>query len=369
MRPAAVEVELDEDLRLLGLPLDPRGPAHPSLRSSVPSAMHLGECLLERRHLVGGADRDPQPAVRAGLPDQHAAVEQRLPDSMTVLEAAEQYEVGVARRRPASPCSRSQATVPSRSARSSSTLPSSSRRVPQRRQRDRLGDRRQVVGQPHDAQRVADLGCGGEVAQPGPGQRERLAHRAGDDQVAVLRAAARARWGCRRGGTRRTPRRPPPARRRARRGLAQRRDRLGRQRGAGRVVRRRQQHHARPLLLDQRARVVEVEGEVRLAVAGHPLGDRVAGVLGIHRVRRREAERHPARAAERLQELQHHLVGAVGRPDLVGASTPVAEVAPPAPRAARRTRGRGSGSGSWPPRRPRRRCRPPPRRTAGRGSR
>ena len=57
-------------------------------------------------------------------------------------------------------------------------------------------------------------------------------------------------------------------------------DRLERQRGAGRVVRARQQHHARLPLLDQVVRVVEVEGEVALAVPDDPLGDGVAGVLG-----------------------------------------------------------------------------------------
>ena len=50
--------------------------------------------------------------------------------------------------------------------------------VPQRGARDGLGDRGEVVGQPDDAQRVADLRRRGEVAEPGAGERERLAHRA-----------------------------------------------------------------------------------------------------------------------------------------------------------------------------------------------
>ena len=45
----------------------------------------------------------------------------------------------------------------------------------------------------------------------------------------------------------------------------------------------------RPPLQDQLAGGVEVEGEVLGPVPGHPLGEGVAGVLGIHRVRRREA--------------------------------------------------------------------------------
>ena len=125
------------------------------------------QCLLERRHLVGGADRHPQPAVRAGLADQHAAVEQPLPDSMPVGERSRTTRSWRRSRRPGGPAPRSQATVASRSARSSSTVPSSSGACRSAAQRDRLGDRGQVVGQPDDADRVADRRVGGEVADAG----------------------------------------------------------------------------------------------------------------------------------------------------------------------------------------------------------
>ena len=57
----------------------------------------------------------------------------------------------------------------------------------QRGPRDRLGDRGQVVGQPHEQQRVDHGRVGGEVAEPGAGERERLGHRAGDDQPGPAR--------------------------------------------------------------------------------------------------------------------------------------------------------------------------------------
>ena len=89
----------------------------------------------------------------------------------------------------------------------------------------------------------------------------------------------------------------------------------------------------------------------------------------VHGVRRLEAERAPARAAERLEQLLDDLVGAVGRPHLPPGQ-PVAEVGGQvgAQRAARP----GPGSGSAPPatrrRRPARWPRPAPA-TAGTGSR
>ena len=65
-------------------------------------------------------------------------------------------------------------------------------------------------------------------------------------------------------------------------------------------------------------RDVGVEPEVRLATARDPAGERVAGVLGVHRVRRREGQHRATRTAERLQDVQHDLVRAVGGPDLLG---------------------------------------------------
>ena len=192
-------------------------------------------------------------------------------------------------------------------------------RVPQRRQRGRLGDGREVVGQPHDPDRVADRRVGGEVAEPRAGERERLAHRAASPRGCGAAAAARARSACRPGGTRRTPRRrrrcrpsstprprtasrPPRAAAPCRSGCsgsaAARRAAAARGRASRAASRSREKSSAR--------------WPTTHSVIG------VAGVLGIHRVRRREAQRHPAGSAEGLQELQHHLVGAVGRPHHVG---------------------------------------------------
>ena len=87
-----------------------------------------------------------------------------------------------------------------------------------------------------------------------------------------------------------------------------------RQRRAGRVVRRGAAAPRRALLGPMARGAVEVEGEVLRGGAGDLLGERVAGVVGVHRVRRGEAQRGAARSAEGLQQLEHDLVGAVGRP-------------------------------------------------------
>ena len=50
--------------------------------------------------------------------------------------------------------------------------------VRQRGQRGGLGDRRQVVRQPHQLHGVDHGRVGGQVAQPQPGRAERLGHRA-----------------------------------------------------------------------------------------------------------------------------------------------------------------------------------------------
>ena len=173
----------------------------------------------------------------------------------------------------------------------------------------------------------------GEVAEPGAGERERLAHRPADDEV---RGPAEQLERTRGAGA------PELAvglvdddhtTCRGGRG-ADDGDRRQRQGRAGRVVRRRQQYDGGPVLLDDGDGVVDVEGEVGLTVTEHPAGHRVTGVLGVHRVGRRERHRRATGPAEGLQELQHHLVGPVRRPDLVGGDS-VSEVAPPGPRAAR----------------------------------
>ena len=99
-------------------------------------------------------------------------------------------------------------------------------------------------------------------------------------------------------------------------GRAQRVDVLQRQRRARRVVRRRQQDHVRLLGADVGNGRVEVDREVVAARERAVLGEGVPRVVGVHRVRRCERQRHPAGPAEGLQQLHHHLVGAVGRPHL-----------------------------------------------------
>ena len=197
-------------LRLAGLALDACGPAHADLLDR-PGC----RASLERRHLLGGADRDPQPAVGPSLADQHAAIEQALPDRVPVGEACRTARSWRRSRRPRAPARAARSTVGVALGAQVVDAAEQLGGVPQRRERDRLGDRREVVGQPDDAERVADRGVGGQVAEPGAGERERLAHRAGDHQVAVRRQQLERARACRRAGTRRTPRRPPRPRRRA----------------------------------------------------------------------------------------------------------------------------------------------------------
>src|SRR5471030_1888540 len=56
---------------------------------------HLEQCLFERGHLSRRPDADPEPGRRPGLTNQYTAVEQTLPDSVSIGELAEQHEVGV----------------------------------------------------------------------------------------------------------------------------------------------------------------------------------------------------------------------------------------------------------------------------------
>ena len=64
--------------------------------------------------------------------------------------------------------------------------------VLQRRPRRGLGERRQVVGQPHELQRVDHGGSARQVAQPAARAGERLGHGAGDDQLAAVRGEQRS---------------------------------------------------------------------------------------------------------------------------------------------------------------------------------
>ena len=219
--------------------------------------------------------------------------------------------------RPRWPCSRSQATVASRSARSSSTRPSSCVCVPQRGERDRLGDRGEVVGQPDHPDPVADRRVGREVAEPGPGQRERLAHGPGDHEVAVLgQQLERARHaGAAELAVRLVDHHQPVTRR-----LAQRRRwprggsavpvgllGLGSSTTAGRCS------------LDQRAGRASrssVKSSSRWPTTQSVLVSRAYSGY-IEYVGAKLSAVRPGPGVG-LEQLEHHLVGAVGRPHLLG---------------------------------------------------
>jgi hypothetical protein len=83
------------------------------------------------------------------------------------------------------------------------------------------------------------------------------------------------------------------------------------------VVRGAEEHDRRVDVGDLGADVVGIEVEVGLAPTVDPGAAGSGGDQRMHRVRRGEAEGHPAGAGERLNEVLQHLVGAVARPDLV----------------------------------------------------
>ncbi len=336
-----------------------RGPSTPWSRARsvavrligrpAPSPSPSRQCrALNAAISCGGADRDPQPARRDR--SRGSARRGRAAPCQTACRSANGRTARSWRRsrRPRSPCA-AQPADRSRRARAAARrpCPAARRRVPQRRQRGRLGDRREVVGQPDDAERVADRGVGGEVAEPGAGERERLAHGAGDDEVAVLAAAARARSASRRGGTRRTPRRRPPGRCRRARVASTRIASAGSAVPVGLLGDGSSTTLGRCSAIERRARG---RGRARSRSSRWPttqLGEGVAGVLGIHRVRRREAtarcgpdRRRPAAAAAspRWSRWPPTPAPASGR-----RPPSVAEVRRQRRRAARRTRGRGSG--------------------------
>src|SRR5204862_4492450 len=89
-----------------------------------------------------------------------------------------------------------------------------------------------------------------------------------------------------------------------------------RQGGAGRVVRRAEEHHVRPVLANLRDGVHSGQSEVDIAVAVDPAGTGTDREQRVHRVRRGEAQRRAPRTAERLEQLLLDLVGTVGRPQV-----------------------------------------------------
>ena len=254
---------------------------------------------------------------RPDVADQDAAVEQRLPGRPPVGEARRTARSSRPSRRPRARVPRSSATSRSRWSLTSVDGGEQLVGVRERRQRGRLGERGQVVRQPHQLQRVDDRGVGGEVADPRAGERERLGHRAGHDQPRAAGQQAQRRTGSAENSayassTTTMPgasRRRPPRRRR---GRARCRSGCSASTGtttSGAAL-------ARPAPLRRRRRQAEVGASRRAGdPARSPCPRRSAGASST-------SARSPARCArpaERLQQLLEDLVGAVGRPHLLAA--------------------------------------------------
>ena len=185
------------------------------------------------------------------------------------------------------------------------------------RQRGRLRHRRQVVGQTHETHRVADLARGGHVTDARAGERERLAHRAADDQARVIGEQLE---GARRARARELDVRLVDDDDGVRRRVVDGAHDVVAHRGARRVVRRADEHDVRTVLahlLDCEVDVEVVDALTTIAQAVDPCRSRAARDDRVHRVARREAERDAARATEGLHDVAEHLVAAVGGPDLL----------------------------------------------------
>ena len=189
----------------------------------------------------------------------------------------------------------------------------------QRRPGGGLGQRGEVVRQPDQLHRVDDGRVGGQVAQPAP---------ANANALLIVRVTTSRGWpgssasalgvpGAGELGVRlvddrpcrapRAPRRSRPASSAVPVGL------FGEQRKttSGWCTR------------TWATRARRGQPEVRVARGRRSSGCRCrAASSGVHRVRRREAQRGAARPAERLQQLLLDLVGAVGRPDVGRRSSP-----------------------------------------------
>ena len=92
---------------------------------------------------------------------------------------------------------------------------------------------------------------------------------------------------------------------------------LQRQSRPGRIVGTGQDDDGRSQLADRGHGGLDVEREVLAARAGDVVGQGVADVLGVHRVRGGEGQAGAPGASEGLEHVEHDLVGAVGGPDLL----------------------------------------------------
>ena len=198
--PGAVEVDLDDDVGLLGLAFDLReavchgAPELLTVASSVAASRALA---CQQRVVLGGQPGGgPQVSGDADVADQDPGVEVALPGGRRVGELAEQHEVGVAGNDPE--------THAGQGFRHPLALGDQRRHaaqgvvgVPQGGAGGGLGEHRQVVRQPHQQHRVDDRGSGDQVAESPAGEGERLAHGAADDQLGRVVVDQRDRAGLR----------------------------------------------------------------------------------------------------------------------------------------------------------------------------
>ena len=153
-----------------------------SVSSTSTSLRHLQERVV----LLRRADRDPQPVRDPDVPDQHPALQEGPPRPRGVGEPAEQHEVRitghhvVARRR-------QRGDHPIALGPQQRHRPERRVSMPQRRTRRSLCQRREVVRQANELQRVDDGRRRGQVAQAAAREGEGLAHRAADDQLVAVR--------------------------------------------------------------------------------------------------------------------------------------------------------------------------------------
>ena len=141
----------------------------------------------------------------ADVSDEHTRVQVALPRSRRVGELAEENEVGVAGNHP-EPHVHQGFRYPVTFGDQPGDATEGIVGVPKRRPRGRLRDRGQVIRQSDQQQCIDDRGIRSQVTQATPGERERLAHGAGDDECGrILGGAVLRRWAATR--TRHTPRR------------------------------------------------------------------------------------------------------------------------------------------------------------------
>ena len=180
----AVEVELDDDVGFLGLAFDLRatwfGHCAPMISSCAVGQRCAG--CQQRVVLLGEPCGGAQISGDADVADEDAGVEVALPGGGRVGELTEQHEVGVAGNDAKTHAGQRFCDTVT----FGDQLRHAAERVvgvAQRGACGRLGDRRQVVRQPNQQHRVDHGGRGDQIAESATGERERLAHGAGDNQL------------------------------------------------------------------------------------------------------------------------------------------------------------------------------------------